>query len=246
MRKMNGPGAKMLTTVIAIVLYHRVAAFSIRDHSIQLRISSTRIVKNTKSFERTFSIPHRSNINWSSTSLRGLDFEAIENDEECDFGTDPNRRLPDRCIELPMPNESLSAVDVVSICMEYLQNNDEPKQNSGLEVCFNFSSDSCQAANGGSLENFLNYANNPTFQTMVNCKEWEVLNVGPEIAGTNTRGAMKTVLINVVRKEVEGEQKNDRRFLWTLMKERRPPRQGCFLIHECITVEDALYQTLEK
>jgi len=181
-------------------------------------------------------------IQKTSTCLRGLDFEAIENEEECDFGTDPNV-IPDNCIELPIPNESIEALQVVSTCMSYLQTNDEPKQNSGLEVCYNFSSDSCRASNGGSLEDFLRYANNPVFQSMVNCHEWGVLNVGSEIPGTNTRGAMKTVLIKVVQKKVEGQMRNDRRFLWTLMKERRPPRQGCFLIRECIAVDNAFALT---
>ena len=180
----------------------------------------------------------------TSTCLKGLDYEAIENDEECDFGSDPNRKLPDKCIELPTPNASMTPLQVVTTCMNQLQNNDEPKLNSGLEVCYYFSSDACQAANGGSLEAFLQYANNPVFQSMVDCHEWEVVNVGPEIQGTNTRGAMRTVLIQVVQKKVKGQERNDRRFLWTLMKERRPPRQGCFLVHECISVENAFAHTI--
>jgi hypothetical protein len=208
------------------------------------------------------------------TCLRGIDFDAIEDDEECDFITTEKdlditakksfeydaaagrtstivtteRRTEVRrtdCIELPTANADFSPEEVVTTCMNFLQNNDDPRPNVGLEVCFNFSSDSCRAANGGSLESFLQYAKNPVFQTMVNCHEWAVLSVGPEIAGTNTRGAMKTVLVKVIQKKVDGaRQLNDRKFLWTLMKERRPPRQGFWLVHECISVENAFATTL--
>lgn len=98
--------------------------------------------------------------------------------------------------------------------------------------------------NGGSLESFLQYANNPVFQSMVDNHKWEVLSVGPEIAGTNTRGAMKTILVKVVQEKEAGKKKNDRKFLWTLMKERRPPRQGLWLVHECIAVDNSFAQTI--
>jgi hypothetical protein len=230
----------LLAAISVILINDKVVAFAIiRDSR---RLAPT--LQTYSPFDSTRTSTGSPHCKKSATSLRGLDYEAIENDEECDFGTDPNRILPDKCIELAMPNESISPLEVVSTCMSYLQTNDEPKPDSGLEVCYNFSSDSCRAANGGSLEAFLKYANNPVFQSMVNCHEWEVLNVGPEIPGTNTRGAMKTVLIKVVQKQVEGEQRNDRRFLWTLMRERRPPRQGCFLVHECISVENAFAHTV--
>jgi len=220
-----------------------------------------------------FAYSYSSTNTWrskTSTALRGIDFDALENDEECDFFVS-NEAIPKapaassegvtatleerlnvainainpNCVELPTGNAEITPEDVVSTCMNYLQTNDEPRPNSGLEVCFNFSSDSCQAANGGSLESFLQYAKNPVFQSMVDCHDWEVLSVGPEIAGTNTRGAMKTVLIKVVQKKVDGARElKDRKFLWTLMKERRPPRQGFWLVHECISVENAFAMTL--
>lgn len=207
------------------------------------------------------------------TSLRGIDFDALEDDEECDFvtneiilpytkplGSSEGRtttvtpelqaattlRLNNpNCIELPTANPDSSPEEVVTTCMNFLQNNDDPRPNSGLEVCFNFSSDSCRAAHGGSLEAFLQYAKNPVFQAMVDCHEWEVVSVGPEIPGTNTRGAMKTVLVKVVQKKVEGGRElKDRNFLWTMMRERRPPRQGFWLVHECISVDNSFAMTL--
>ena len=218
----------------------------------------------------------------TTTSLRGIDYDAIGNnsnndnensDEYCDFDTPgriptPTRSTPDdinneNCIELPIPNTDWTPVQVVQTCMNYLQTNNEPYTDSGLEVCYNFSSDSCRMANGGSFESFLLKANNPVFQTLVNCQSYQILNIGPEIQGTQTRGTMQTVLINVIpktiiyppklnswgeviiTKDIEDDEanrnnnNNERRFLWTLMKERRPPRQGYFLVHECIACDNA-------
>jgi hypothetical protein len=139
---------------------------------------------------------------------------------------------------LPQPSPELSAEDIVDTCMDSLMRNDEPKANSGLEVCFNFSSDRCRAALGGNLENFIAFASNPIFASMVNAKKWTKVKVGPVIAGSQTRGAMQTVLV-----DLKPEKGRDRRFLWTMQQERRPPRQGCWLVHECIFVENAFALT---
>jgi len=131
--------------------------------------------------------------------------------------------------------------EVVSTCMKNLQLH----EHAGLEICYNFSSDSCRMANGGSLESFLQHANNPVFRSMIDCIQWEVINVGPEIKGTPTRGTLQTVLVNVVPKVAEsGALRNDRTFLWTIVKERRPPRQDHCLVHECIAVDNAFAHTL--
>ena len=103
----------------------------------------------------------------------------------------------------------MTAEDVVTTCMEALQQNDKPRENTGLKVCFGFSSDRCRAALGGNLDDFISYANNPTFGTMINAKDFVVFSVGPVIAATKTRGGMQTVLIKV--KPTSG---NDRVFLW--------------------------------
>jgi len=80
------------------------------------------------------------------------------------------------------------------------------------------------------------------------------------INGTVTRGAMQTVLMeareagaaatSVEKNEDDDEEDGDedkhggRKFLWTLQKERRPPRQGCWIIHEVLYVKNAFQQTL--
>lgn len=141
---------------------------------------------------------------------------------------------------IPFPHRDYTAPDVVQMCMETMTRNDEPYNNAGLEVCWNFSSDRCRAARGGSLEMFIEYAHNPIFASMVNALEWQVVSTGPLIQGTTTRGAMQTVLVNV-QPQKGGEA---RRFLWTLQQERRPPRQGCWLVWECLAVENAYSHTL--
>jgi len=142
---------------------------------------------------------------------------------------------------LSTSNNFMTPEEVVSTCMTNLQLH----EHAGLEICYNFSSDSCRMANGGSLESFLQQANNPVFRSMIDCIQWEVINVGPEIKGTPTRGTLQTVLVHVVPKVAEsGALRNDRTFLWTIVKERRPPRQGHCLVHECIAVENAFAHTL--
>ena len=189
----------------------------------------------------------------------GLDFDEIGKDNECELGDgfintcmeEEVKKIPLKknvilatCREeLPQPNPDFPPEEVVQICMEYLQNNHIPEMNCGLEVCFQFSSDRCRAANGGSLEQFVNRAANPTFQSMIDTISWDIVTVGPEIPGGPTRGPMKTVLVEVTPKQSEQTQFNNRRFLWTLQRERRPPRQGCWLVHECIFVDMAFALT---
>jgi hypothetical protein len=99
-----------------------------------------------------------------------------------------------------------------------------------------------KASQGGSLESFRKYASNPVFGYLVNCSSWKIISVGPIIQGTPTRGAMQTVLIDAISNQTDPP--DARRFLWTLQKERRPPRQGCYLVHECIYVRNAYDLTL--
>ena len=34
------------------------------------------------------------------------------------------------------------------------------------------------------------------------------------------------------------------RFLWTLQRECRPPLAGCWLVRQCLYVENAIYETV--
>ena len=82
----------------------------------------------------TTSTPH------SNTALHGIDFDSIEEYEECDF-TDGDLSNVDLSKCLPFPSVRIEPEDVVRLCMDSLLINDEPKINAGLEVCYNFSSD---------------------------------------------------------------------------------------------------------
>ena len=81
---------------------------------------------------------------YHNTKLYGIDFDGIGNDEECDF-TDGDLSKVDLSKCLPFPSPDILAEDVVTLCMDALSYNDEPKENAGLQVCFNFSSDRCRA-----------------------------------------------------------------------------------------------------
>ena len=142
---------------------------------------------------------------------------------------------------LPQPGPDFQALEVVHACMKTLLH----RRDAGLEVCFNFASDSCRAALGGSLEEFNQYAKNPVFGYLVNCAEYEIVSVGPEIKGTPTRGAMQTVLLEAKpQPSIDGgDSKKGRRFLWTMLQERRPPRQGFWTIHEVIYTTNAFQIT---
>lgn len=141
---------------------------------------------------------------------------------------------------IAFPSTEYAAPEVVMLCMDGLKKNNVPYGNAGLENCWNFSSDRCRAAQGGSLEAFIQFAANPIFSSMVDAAGWSAVSIGPLIEGTRTRGAMQTVLIDVT----PAKGGADRRFLWTLQQERRPPRQGCWLVYECIDTAQAYQQTL--
>ena len=76
--------------------------------------------------------------------VRGIDFDALEEFEECDF-LDGDLSQVDLTKCLPAPSTSLPPNDVVSTCLDCLLVNIEPKLNAGLEVCWNFSSSNCRA-----------------------------------------------------------------------------------------------------
>ena len=63
--------------------------------------------------------------------------------------------------------------------------------------------------------------------------------LGNRIPATQTRGALTTTMVTV-----QTNRGQERKFLWTLQQQRRPPDQGCWLVHECLYVENAIEQTL--
>eukprot|EP00542_Grammatophora_oceanica_P017476 CAMPEP_0194028096 /NCGR_PEP_ID=MMETSP0009_2-20130614/2122_1 /TAXON_ID=210454 /ORGANISM="Grammatophora oceanica, Strain CCMP 410" /LENGTH=173 /DNA_ID=CAMNT_0038667363 /DNA_START=57 /DNA_END=575 /DNA_ORIENTATION=- len=111
------------------------------------------------------------------------------------------------------PHKDIDGPSVVNLCLDAMAENNKPIKNAGLEVCWNFSSDRCRAAQGGSFEHFVDFAANPVFGVMIEAQKYEVLNVGSIIAGTQTRGPMQTVLTDVYPAGADAETK-PRTFLW--------------------------------
>jgi len=142
------------------------------------------------------------------------------------------------------PSPEIHPFDVVKACHVALKYNDQPLPNSGFATCFAFADSMCRATAGPrnqktTLEDFIRYANNPTFGSMKNMRSYDFLGDINIIAGSPTRGALATQLV-----EIETQDGRMRKFLWTLQQQRRPPLQGCWLVRECLATERAYYQTL--
>ena len=111
------------------------------------------------SFSSSSSTMSSSTLSLTTTQLHGIDYDNIYADEECDFinnhdlsnnnnnNNNNNHNNADmsskRC--LPIPSAEIIAEEVVALCMEALTYNNEPIENAGLQVCFDFSSDRCRA-----------------------------------------------------------------------------------------------------
>jgi hypothetical protein len=98
---------------------------------------------------------------------------------------------------LPNPNPTFQAIDVVTACMDtFVRNRHDTK--IGLDVCFAFSNDRCRAATGGNINEFYQYATNPTFAYLTSCVSYNIVSIGPIINRTAHRGSMQTVLLEVL------------------------------------------------
>lgn len=129
---------------------------------------------------------------------------------------------------MPCPDPIYSDEAVVALCMNAMANNDAPIPDAGLRTYWNFSGDMCRAAVGGSLDAFLKSARNPTFSQLVDHESWSG-QLGNRIPATQTRGALTTTMVTV-----QTNRGQERKFLWTLQQQRRPPDQGCWLVYECL------------
>ena len=138
-------------------------------------------------------IPNNSAAPGTNTSSRAkASSKQTPTNTVCNLQQDDECPLPDD-EDVSYPHPDLNAEQVTKICMDALRCR-KPEQS--LEICFNYSTDRCRAAVGGSLDEFIQYANNPVFGKLINC-EYNILSVGPIIAGSVHRGAMQTVLIDV-------------------------------------------------
>ena len=170
-----------ITTLLALLLIHLTFLLPIS----QAFVSSA--------------LRERSHISSSYLSKTRSDVLSGDAEDECSSASSTSS----------VNRNDMTAREVVITCMDALSNNDTPWDNAGLEICFDYSSDRCRAAQGGSLEEFILYAANPTFASMVNAKEYSVENVGALIPSSMTRGAMQTVLI-----KVQSSKDEERSYLW--------------------------------
>ena len=147
--------------------------------------------------------------------------------------------------ELPEgPSARLTPHDVVISCMVALQENDNMDLvlNRGLDwgrrFNWNFFGGMVRANWRGSVDEFCREArNNPT--GMAGC-EWfnTVEETIAVIPGTQTRGATCKMVVDV--RPLDGRPMKERKFLWTLEQERRPPQAGCWLISSVLAVDRAI------
>ena len=150
---------------------------------------------------------HARTVTSSSTGNNGRIATRNTGYERCSNGNDPmsSTHLENQAASmermysdlLPNPNPTFQAIDVVTACMDtFLQNPHDTK--IGLDVCFAFSNDRCRAAIGGNINEFYQYATNPTFAYLTSSVSYQVVSIGPTINGTAHRGAMQTVLLEVI------------------------------------------------
>lgn len=105
--------------------------------------TSLELTAASKSTLRVFS-SRQDRFRTTKTSRNGIDFDAIMDQEECDF-TDGDLSNIDLSRCMPTPSAEIDPEEVVTLCMSALVNNNNPKENAGLEVCYDFSSDRCRA-----------------------------------------------------------------------------------------------------
>eukprot|EP00960_Hanusia_phi_P046370 757768-Hanusia_phi.AAC.8 len=118
--------------------------------------------------------------------------------------------------KIPMePRPDFSAEEVMHFILEGLKYNDFPEVDSGLKRCFAFSNSMCRSAVGGdegraggtTVEHFIKYASNPTFQSLVNCESYkqEEMNFLPP---SPTRGALATQVNDRGDEREEGKKRH--------------------------------------
>lgn len=150
------------------------------------------------------------------------------------------------------PSESLMPEHVVATLCRGLQHNHVPDADTGLRRLFAFATYECRAAltarqGKDSVERFVQHANSPAFISLLGCKSFALCGEPTLIPGTPTRGSMATVVVEVEEdlgfryrsglERPEGERalkSTKEKFLFTLVQERRPPLQGCWLVKEVL------------
>ena len=152
---------------------------------------------------------------------------------------------------LALPPDDAAPEEVVRVCMAALRDNDVPFRDAGKLLNWELGGGMLRAIHQGDPRQFLRWTlRSPVYDCMVRCESFEVeADTVEVIAGTPTRGALAKVVVRVTPVEavVEGPHSvrgrvgkpRDRRFLWTMQQQRRPPRLGAWLIYQCLAVDKA-------
>ena len=115
--------------------------------------------------------------------------------------------------------------------MEALRRNDAPFVNAGLRTVYRFCTSQITMALG-TEEDFCRDSSQSVFAATINCDLFEV----EELSLVPSRGPTSPARASQVS-EVVSQDGRRRRFLWMLVRERRPPYQGCWLVGGCIASE---------
>lgn len=153
---------------------------------------------------------------------------------------------------LSLPSEpatSLSPADVVSALCRGLQYHQVPTPDAGVERVYRFSTFECRAAltarrgYKSGVEKFVQHAE---LWTIPGCRSFRLVGEPTIIAGTQVRGALASLAVDVVEdvgfRFRSGHRRGGggaggaagaesvERYLFTLEQQRRPPLAGCWLV----------------
>lgn len=158
-----------------------------------------------------------------------------------------------RLMQLPRrPHASLTPTDVVHTACTALLHNNVPARGDGLRRLFEFCTFECRSAltarqGARTVDRFVQYATSPAFSELVNAAGFSI-GEPTIIAGTETRGALATVVVRVdswatdgapaEASEAAGLSPGGTRFRWLLQRERRPPHEGCWFVKEVLSLDE--------
>jgi hypothetical protein len=174
------------------------------------------------------------------------------------------RRVPSPLLlagQLPMhPCPELSPEGVVLALCRGLQQNNIPDDNAGLKRLFEFCTYECRAAlttrKGYKDPTGQRFVQHAEVWTLKGCRAFRFVGEPTVIQGTQTRGALATIAVDVDEvvgfRFASGYERTDRdaceraddipvkteRYRFTLTQERRPPLTGCWLVKELMPMRE--------
>ena len=164
--------------------------------------------------------------------------------------------LPGQLAALSLPSqpaEALSAQDVVQCLCTGLKYIDVPEQDDGLRRLYHFTTYECRASltrrkgYKSGVERFVRFAE---LHSLPNCLSFAFVGEPTIIVGTQTRGAMASICVDVTApvtfRHKSGFERSEgvvmdtvtERYLFQLQQERRPPLAGCWMVTSLLPARD--------